>query len=171
MSYRRRWVKRTAGALLLSFSLVGCGTIFGGTSETINVNSAPSGASITTRPETATFTTPASIKLERKHNYTITASKEGYDSEEFLIRRSLRGGILVLDILFTALIGVVVDAITGGWYKLEPKTATIALERTDVGMAGPERIEVTITITDDGQDATASVEATEPGVLLEIQKN
>lgn len=171
MSYRRSWVKRTAGAVLLSLSLAGCGLIFGGTSETIQVNSAPTGASLATRPETATFTTPASIELERKHNYTLIASKEGYDSAEFLIRRKIRGGIIVLDVLFTGVVGVIVDAVTGGWYKLEPKTATMVLEKTNVSMEGPERIEVTITTTNDGEDAAVSVEATEPGVLLEIHKN
>ncbi len=170
MSCRRSWAKRTAGALLLSFSLAGCGTIFGGTSETIQVNSAPSGASLTTRPETATFTTPASIRLERKHSYTLIASKEGYDSAEFQIEHKMRGWMLVLDIL-TFPIGIIVDAITGGWYKLEPKVASLALERTDMSMEGPERIEVTITITGDADDPTATVDATEPGVLLEIRKN
>jgi hypothetical protein len=144
--------------------------IFGGTSETIQVNSVPGGASLTTRPETATYTTPASIRLERKHPYTLIASKEGYDSAEFRIESKLRGGILVLDILLFP-IGIIVDAITGGWFKLEPKVASLALEKTDMSMEGPERIEVTIIMTGDGDDPTATVDATEPGVLLEIRKN
>ena len=170
MSCRRSWAKGTAGALLLSFSLAGCGTIFGGTSETIQVNSAPSGASLTTRPETATFTTPASIRLERKHTYTLIASKEGYDSAEFQLEQKMRGGMLVLDIL-TFPVGIVVDAITGGWWKLEPKEPSLTLEKTDVSMEGPRHIDVTITLTGDGADPTATVDATEPGVLLEIRKN
>jgi hypothetical protein len=39
----------------------------------------------------------------------------------------MQGGILVLDILFTGLIGVIVDAVTGAWYKLSPETATVSL--------------------------------------------
>lgn len=168
--FPRSCLKCTAGAFLLSFSVAGCGTIFGGSSELIQVNSAPSGASITTNPETATYTTPTTIRLERKNSYTLIASKEGYNPAEFRIERSMRAGILILDILLFP-VGVVVDAVTGGWYKLEPKAATFALERTDASIEGPRRIEVTIAMAKDGDRHTVMVDATEPGVLLEIRKD
>ena len=82
------------------------------------------GVSVTTVPVTGTLTTPASVALERKNSYTLTFMAEGYESSEFQIQHQMRTGILVADILLTGLIGVVVDAVTGGWYKLEPKTVS-----------------------------------------------
>ena len=100
---------------LLLPSLAGCGTIFGGTTEVITAQSSPSAATVSTDPVTATYTTPGSLSLERKNNYLLTFSADGYRSAEFRIRHELRVGILVADVLLTGLIGVVVDAVTGGW--------------------------------------------------------
>ena len=86
------------------------------------------GVSVTTVPVTGTLTTPASVALERKNSYTLTFMAEGYESSEFQIQRQMRTGILVADVLLTGLIGVVVDAVTGGWYKLEPKTVSLSLQ-------------------------------------------
>jgi len=75
--------------------------------------------------------------------------------------------MLFLDIL-TFPVGVVVDAVTGGWYKLEPNAATLTLQKTDLSMTGPDRIEVTLTMAGNRAHPTATVDSTEPGVLLEI---
>ena len=56
------------------------------------------------------------------------------------------------NILLTGLIGVVVDAVTGGWYKLESKTVSLSLQSAAAALArimhqGP----------DPGRDTRASV--------------
>lgn len=162
-------LRATTGALLLTFSLTACGTIFGGSTEIIQVNSAPNGASIATVPASGSFRTPASLTLERKNSYTLVASMEGYSSAEFLIRKEMRVGIVVLDVLLTGLIGVVVDAVTGGWWNLEPDNATLVLERTDDSIDGPKTIEVTLTMGGDGKDVM--VDASQEGVLLTVHQN
>jgi hypothetical protein len=152
-------------------TLTGCGVIFGGTRENITANSAPDAATITTNPSAGTFTTPASLSLERKHNYTLTFEKEGYRSAEFQINHSIRGGILALDILFTGLLGVIIDAVTGGWFKLEPKTAQVVLTQVDASDAGPDTIEVTISIGEsDGGDGSIQIESSVPGVTTHVEK-
>lgn len=166
---RSRTLRATTGVLLLTFSLAGCGTIFGGSTEIIYVNSAPNGASITTIPASGSFRTPASLTLERKNSYTLVASMEGYSSAEFLIRKNMRVGILVLDVLLTGLIGVVVDAVTGGWWNLEPDNATMVLERTDDSIDGPQTIEVTLATGEDGD--VVVVDASVEGVLLTVHQN
>lgn len=142
-----------AAAVLVPFLIVttGCGAIFNGTRQTIQATSAPDAATITTQPLTSEFTTPASLNLERKYNYTLTFEREGYRPATFQIQRHMQGGILALDILFTGLLGVIIDAATGAWYKLSPETAVVSLTR--ISGDGPETIEVTI--VPDGEDSIA----------------
>ena len=163
---RSRAVSLVSIGLLLP-SLAGCGTIFGGTTEIISVQSSPSAATVATVPLTATYTTPSSVSLERKNNYLLTFSAEGYRSAEFQIRHELRVGILVADVLLTGLIGVVVDAITGGWYRLEPKTAVVTLERVAAANEGPDKdeIEVAIAIQETEEGRVVEVEASGPVVM------
>lgn len=135
----------------------------------ISIQSSPSPARITTRPESGTFSTPASIELERKNSYTIVASSEGYRPAEFLIRKKMRAGILVLDVLFTGLLGVVVDAVTGGWWDLDPNNATMVLERANEAVDGPDEIELRIEL--DEENGHVRFESDVPGVTIEIRKH
>lgn len=147
-------------ALVLVMSLSGCGVIFGGTTKTISVVSTPSEARLTTEPLTGSFSTPATLTLNRKTAYTLVVWKEGYRETQFPIQKSMRVGPLILDILFTGLIGVVVDAATGGWWDLQPTEASITLERLDDDVDGPAVIEVTIS-KDVGGGGPIYVDATE----------
>lgn len=159
---------RITAVLALAVSVAGCGTLFGGTTKNISVTSAPSAATITTQPGTATFTTPTTLVLERKNSYTLIARRDGYNEVQFQIRRSMRTGPLILDILFTGLIGVIVDAVTGGWYDLQPEDVSLVLERTDDSVDGPVAIEIFIGSSKD-DPGSFSVEATEP-VQIEVIK-
>lgn len=131
------------GVVLIACLLaVGCGAIFNGTRQTVLATSSPAGAQIKAEPGALQFTTPASISLERKNEYVLTFSKEGYSPATFQIQKSLNAGVLVLDVLFTGLVGVIVDAATGAWYKLAPESATVVLEKKSASVEGPDRIEI-----------------------------
>ena len=158
------------GGLLLLLALTGCGTIFGGTTELVSIQTTPPGVSVTTVPVTGPLTTPTSVALERKNNYQLTFLAEGYESAEFQIRRQMRTGILVADILLTGLIGVVVDAVTGGWYQLEPKTVTLSLQSATA--TAPDDIEVFVSIQDSEDRGTVELEleASAPGVVMHVAK-
>ena len=45
--------------------------------------------------------------------------------QNFRFAKKMRTGALVADILLTGLLGVVVDALTGGWWNLEPDDSTL----------------------------------------------
>jgi hypothetical protein len=122
---------------------------------------------VQTKPGEMTFTTPASLDLERKHDYVLTFTKEGYSPANFQIKKSLQGGILVLDILFTGLIGVVVDAATGAWFKLSPETAVVALNKLDASVEGPEVIEVSVVPLGKGK---VKVESNAKGVSVQVER-
>lgn len=159
-----RYIGTALVSALILWPLTGCGAIFNGTTQTIRAQSSPQGATITTSPETGTFTTPASLELERSNSYVLTFSQEGYSEETFQIRRTMNGGILVLDIL-AGLIGVIVDAATGAWYNLSPEDVSVTLEQQNASVAGPEQIYVTVTDQGDGDFV---IESSEPGVNVDV---
>ena len=121
--------------------LSGSGTLMGGTTQTISVATVPSSATLTTVPSSGQFTTPASLELERKNSYTLVATRDGYTEARAQLQRKMRTGPLLADIFLTGLLGVIVDAATGGWYQLTPENVTISLEQLDPAMPGPDRIE------------------------------
>lgn len=161
---------RTAGpqaAALLTLAVIttGCGAIFNGTRQTITATSAPDQATISTEPGTGEFTTPASLSLERKNNYVLTFRREGYRPATFQVQKKLQGGIVVLDVLFTGLLGVIIDAATGAWYKLDPQTAVVSLTAlTD----GQEPATIDVQITRDGN--ALRIESSTPGVNVQVQR-
>lgn len=156
-----------AGSLCLAFAFatVGCGTILNGTRQTVAIQSTPAGATVTTVPAGETSTTPGSITLERKNNYVLTFTADGYEPAEAHLRREMSAVFLVLDIL-AGVIGVVVDAVTGGWYQLEPETVSVTL-RSNTGL---EDITVHLSILDSDQERTVELEATMPGVVVTVEK-
>ena len=130
----------------------GCGLMFGGTRQIVRATSSPDGVTVTTGTGGQDFKTPAAMSLERKYNYTLTFSVVGYTSQKVDLQRSIRGGIVVLDIL-CGLVPVIVDAATGAWYKLSPEVVNVSLTKTDSSMPGPDVIQLSISLKD-GKEAT-----------------
>lgn len=158
---RRTAVLVMAGSLVVG--LTGCGTILGGSAQEINVSSEPSEATVRFDRVNRTVTTPAEVELKRKNAYEVTFSKEGYTTERTVIESNLRAGILVLDILFTGLIGVAIDAGTGAWNALSPENVSVTLQRQSAAVTGPERIDVRLRTGETSDGAAAlDLEAEEP---------
>lgn len=157
---------KTGVVLGLVLATTGCGAIFNGTRQTIQANSSPSGSILKTEPGNLQFTTPASFSLERKNDYVLTFSKEGYAPATFHLQKSMQAGVLILDVLFTGLVGVVVDAATGAWYKLTPEVATVSLEKKIASVEGPDRIEIQITKSKKG----VHVEANSSAVQVHVEE-
>ena len=151
-------------------ALFGFGAIFNGTRQTITANSAPAGAKLTTQPMTGEYTTPASISLPRKQGYLLTFELAGYTKGTFELQNHMQGGILALDILFTGLLGVVIDAATGAWYKLGPETATVALAKTSAAVAGPDTVYVAMRVGGVKRDRTLTIESSQPGVRIHAER-
>ncbi len=166
---KRRRMRFTAMVMILVMlpALSGCGTLFQGTTQTLQATTTPSGASVTASPSGGTYTTPASIELARKNSYRLRFERDGYEPAEVLIEKKLSATYLILDI-FTGPVGVIVDAITGGWNKLTPEVATVELELSKFSTAGPPVIQVTISMEEEDGVTQAVIEADEPGVQLQV---
>ena len=148
--------------------LAACGLMFGGNHQSIQVQSSPEAAKVTTTPPSGDFTTPTTLNLERKNDYSLTFEKAGYSPAHFQITHSMRGGILALDILFTGLLGIIPDAATGAWNKLSPEAATVTLSK--IGMVdGPDRIQVGIHIGNGSHGDNAVIDASSPGVTVRVE--
>ncbi|HEY7895174.1 MAG TPA: hypothetical protein VIC24_09765 [Gemmatimonadaceae bacterium] len=145
-----------------------CGLILGGGSrETIQVQASPTDAKVTTSPATGDYTAPTTLNLERKTNYSINFVKEGYTPASMQIESHVRTGYVIADVLLTGLIGVVVDAATGGWSKLTPETANVTLTKV-AGIDGPNTITVGLTVHRTAQANVVDVRSSDPGVTVQV---
>ncbi len=157
--------------MLAGVLCTGCGAIFGGSRQTVNVDSTPS-SSLTVVQTGMTQNTPTTLSLPRKDNYVLTFEKAGYEQKKVEVQRKMRGGILVLDILFTGLIGVVVDGATGSWYKLTPDNVAVSLAKKEGASSElPEKIEVRFSLTGgDEYGQGLAVTSDEPGVTVRVER-
>ncbi len=150
---------------LLSMNFFGCAAMLQGTRQMIQANSTPNGAKILVSPTNEEYVTPAMMNLERKYNYVLTFSKKGYSTAKFNIHKKLDVTMLLLDVLFTGVLGVIVDAATGAWYDLTPEFVTVTLERLNAAN-GPDEIKVYVRMEGD----SLIIESDEPGVNVSIDK-
>ena len=135
------------GAIVFMGSgFVGCGAMFNGSTKSVNVLASPSGTKVTTQPATGDFVAPTTLQLERKHSYTLTFAKEGYTPASVQVTKKAQFGMIFLDVFFTGLIGVVVDAATGSWNNLSPDQVSVSLEKLEnTSIDGPDTIEISLT--------------------------
>lgn len=120
----------TLGVLALTtlLALGGCATIMQGTTQAVGVSSNPTGARIRVNGMEHGIT-PAVLQLKRKDNHVVAIDLEGYQPFSATFTRSVSGWV-VGNILFGGLIGLVVDAATGGLYKLSPEQVAATLGQT-----------------------------------------
>jgi hypothetical protein len=108
--------------------LTSCATVFKGSNEPVNLNSDPPGATVYLNGQPL-GKTPTQVSLESKNTYFFEFRKEGYESRSVLVNHSVGAGWVVLDVIFLLfLVPIIVDAVTGDWYYLEPTTVGAALE-------------------------------------------
>lgn len=100
------------------FGLIGCGTIMHGTKQQIGISSNPSGAKVVIDRQHYGIT-PFIADLSRKDNHVIRIEMEGFIPYETTLTRRVSGWVWG-NIVFGGLIGLAVDAISGGLYKLTP---------------------------------------------------
>jgi len=125
--------RTTLVALIVSaLALSACASIMHGTSQDVGISSTPTSASVTVDNATQ-GTTPFVAKLSRKDNHIIHIAADGFQSADLTLTRSTSGWVWG-NLLFGGIIGLAVDAITGGLYKLSPEqlSATLAKQTASV---------------------------------------
>jgi uncharacterized protein YceK len=110
----------------LIITLVGCATVIHGTKQDIGITSVPTGATVTI-DGISYGTTPTIVKLARGKMHTVKIELPGYRPYETVITKDISGWVFG-NIILGGLIGLAVDAFSGGLYNLSPEQiqATLA---------------------------------------------
>lgn len=161
MSARKRAV-----AVLAAFFLSGCGAIMHGSRQRINVQSSPSGAHLETNPASGSYTTPATLDLERKYSYVLTFTSPGYNPATFNLHSSVGTGTVIADVLL-GLVGVLVDGLTGSWYGLSPDSASVTLTPSG-DSSGRQAIHINIRSSRDA--GKVEIQSDAPGVTVRVRR-
>ena len=119
----------TVAALLST----GCASIMHGTSQDVGISSSPTNANVTV-DKVAQGQTPVVAKLSRKDNHIVRLELDGYAPAEMTLTRSVSGWVWG-NVVFGGLIGLAVDAISGGLYKLTPAQLQGTLARQGASIA------------------------------------
>ena len=115
----KKRVAQCATAVVASVVVAACASIMHGTHEDVGISSTPTAAQVTIDGQ-ITGTTPVVAHLTRKENHIIRMELPGYQPYEGTITHSVSGWVWG-NIVFGGLVGLAVDAIDGGMYKLEPE--------------------------------------------------
>lgn len=127
--YVYKSITRSVALIGLVASLTtGCATIIHGTRQDIGISSTPSGASVSI-DNIQSGTTPVFAKLRRKENHVVRISLAGFQPTDLTLTSSVSGWVWG-NIAIGGLIGLAVDAISGGMYKLSPEELSAALSST-----------------------------------------
>jgi len=121
-------------AILALFSLTACASIMHGTSQDIGISSSPSGAGVVIDNGVVSGQTPYIAKLSRGDNHIVKISMDGFQPAELTLTKSVSGWVWG-NLVFGGIIGLAVDAMTGGLYSLNPPQLQAALARQGASVA------------------------------------
>ena len=132
---------RGAIVVLCVTSLTACATVVRGTTEDIVINYSPIDAAVTTSLNHTCTANPCTIKVKRKEEFSVTASKPGYQSKTVEVKTKFsKGGAAGLagNVVAGGVIGLGVDAVSGATLDHYPNPVVIRLLRE--GEVAPEVI-------------------------------
>ena len=115
---------KTFALIGAAIALSACASIMHGTSQSIGISSSPTGAKVTVDNQTAV--TPYVASLSRKDNHIVHIAMDGYAPADLTLTRGVSGWVWG-NVVFGGLIGLAVDAITGGLYNLTPDQLSTTL--------------------------------------------
>ncbi len=116
--------------LALALVLSACATATRGTNETVLVYASPEGAQIATSIGLTCNTSPCSLQVSRKQEFSVTVSKEGYKTQTVHVSTKVApGGVAGMagNVLIGGVIGVGVDSVSGATLDHSPNPVLIEL--------------------------------------------
>lgn len=114
-----------------AFLFSGCASIMQGTTQSVGISSDPSSAQVSVNGSSL-GRTPLVTDLKRKDHHIVRIELDGHAPHETTLSRGVSGWVAG-NIVFGGLIGLAVDAITGGMYKLTPEQISATMGRQVVG--------------------------------------
>lgn len=125
---------------LLGICALGCATIIEGNKEEMSVASEPDGAIVSVNGDKK-GKTPAKFTLPKDDSHTIKIEKDGYESETINVSNEIDVKWVVIDVVL-GVVPIVVDAVTGAWYRLDQTDIAVELEETKSAGGVPYELEI-----------------------------
>ena len=120
---------RLCGVAMVTLLLPACATVTRGTKQTYVIESSPPNAQVALSTGQKCVT-PCRLKLKRKHDFTATFTKPGYDTATAQVRSKLStgGGVAAAgNIIAGGIIGGVIDGTNGSTNDLTPNPLMVTL--------------------------------------------
>ncbi len=111
----------------LALLTAGCASIMHGTKQDIGISSTPTNARVTVN-NMPLGQTPLVAKLARGDNHIVKIELDGYQPFEATLTKKVSGWVWG-NIVFGGIIGLAVDAMSGGLYVLTPEQLSAQLAR------------------------------------------
>lgn len=128
-------MRRNMGIVALCVAVGGCASVARGTSENLNVISNPPGAVATvgdTSNDTLmTCVTPCVVSVMRNADISVSAKKDGYQTEGMRLRLESSGAAAAAEagnVLLGGIVGLGVDMYTGAAFDHKPNPVELTLE-------------------------------------------
>lgn len=117
----------------VALATISCASIIHGTSQRVGISSAPTGArvSVDNKP---LGNTPLFADLKRGEEHIVTIEMPGYEKSQLTLTKSVSGWVWG-NIVFGGLIGLAVDAISGGLYTLSPEQLNTQLSKNGTNVS------------------------------------
>ena len=125
-------IQNFLGSLFIIFSLQSCATVTSGRYDVLEINTTPSNAQVYTSNARSCLSTPCALKMERKSDFRVTITKQGYKTIVVNVTNKVgkQGGAgLAGNVLVGGGIGLLVDSATGAGRELTPNPISLALEK------------------------------------------
>lgn len=109
----------------LAIALPGCATIFSGTSQSVEVRSAPDGANVVVDGR-AVGITPLKTELKRGTPHTIEVNKDGY-LKETVVATTKTNSVTALNLVWGGAPGIAIDLLSGSAAAVAPDAVVVDL--------------------------------------------
>ena len=147
-------IKKLTAVAVLTATLPACATITRGTDQTYVIETDPPGA-IAALSTGISCTTPCSLRLKRRHNFTVDITRAGYEPVKATVTSGVSGGggaAMAGNVILGGIIGAVVDGTNGSMNELRPNplkvnmvklgsaASSTAIVSLDPTTGGPNRV-------------------------------
>jgi hypothetical protein len=125
---------RAVALTLAVCSLGACATVTRGVHQDWSVDTDPSGAQVKTSNGFACDKTPCTLRVERKREFDVAITKDGYKPYHGHVFTEIsKGGVAGMagNVVAGGIIGVGVDAMTGSMNSLRPNPLKVKMETVD----------------------------------------
>jgi hypothetical protein len=121
---------RTSIILSVAFLCANCATVTRGTTSQVQIQSEPTGSDVATSLGHR-CTTPCTLTIDRKSEFTVSISKPGYKLVQIPVRSQVAGAGaagFAGNIILGGVVGMVADAATGATLEHVPNPVSANLE-------------------------------------------